>query len=109
MEDAAETPDQKPPQQDMFAGAPEPPPPALPRDKPRPGHARSLRALERLRDRVALVSRELSRLREENAALRREVEELQMHGLGAVEGTPVVFTENPDELRSRVESVQFGN
>lgn len=64
---------------------------------------RSERALERLRDRISLAARELQRLREENARLHRQVEDLQTRGLGEVEGTPVVFTEDASALRSKVE------
>lgn len=61
------------------------------------------RALERLRDRISLAARELRRLREENARLHRQVEELQTRGLGEVDGTPVVFTEDASALKSKVE------
>lgn len=64
---------------------------------------KSERALERLRDRIHLAARELRRLREENARLQRQVEELQTRGLGEVDGTPVVFTEDASALRSKVE------
>jgi predicted RNase H-like nuclease (RuvC/YqgF family) len=65
--------------------------------------SRSARAMERLRDRVMLVSRELTRLRQENASLHKELESLQSSGLGSFEGTPVVFSDSPAALRSRVE------
>ena len=44
------------------------------------------------------------RLRDENAALAQHIEVLQQRASGSVEGTPVVFTEDPAQLRAKVES-----
>lgn len=92
-----------PPQRDMFAESDD----AGSIDAARTGRRslsmRSERALERLRDRIQLAARELRRLREENARLHRQVEELQTRGLGEVDGTPVVFTEDASALKSKVE------
>ena len=97
-----EQPEAPTPQPDMFSEVESPEPQAGPAAKVRP-QGRSARALERLRNRIELVSKELHRLREENASLQREVEELQMRGLGGVDGTPIVFTDNPAALRAKVE------
>jgi predicted RNase H-like nuclease (RuvC/YqgF family) len=78
---------------------------ADPRERRRAmSQSRSVRAMERLRDRVMLAARELTRLREENASLHRELESLKSSGLGSFEGTPVVFSDTPAALRARVES-----
>lgn len=66
-------------------------------------HLKGTRALERLRNRIDLAVKELHRLREENIALKRELEAVQKVKDDAVEGTPVVFTESPDELRQKLE------
>ena len=65
---------------------------------------KSYKSLERLRDRVLLTSRELARLRTENQELRRQVEELKVGGGAVVDGTPIVLTESPAALRTKVES-----
>jgi len=66
-------------------------------------HLKGTRTLERLRNRIDLAVKELHRLREENMALKRELEAVQKVKDDAVEGTPVVFTESPDELRQKLE------
>lgn len=90
-----------PQQPDMFADREPDPAPADPR--PLSG-AKGTRALERLRDRILLASRELKRLREENAALQQQVEELRSRTLGPAEGTSIVFTETPAALRAKVDT-----
>ncbi len=65
---------------------------------------KSYKSLERLRDRVLLTSRELARLRAENQDLKRQVEELKVGGGTVVDGTPIVLTESPAALRTKVES-----
>lgn len=69
-----------------------------------PAHLKGTRALERLRDRIDLAVKELHRLREENMALRREVDALQRGGRADQDGTHMVFTESPDELRGSLEA-----
>jgi len=66
-------------------------------------HLKGTRALERLRDRIDLAVKELHRLREENTALRRELEAVHRGKDDSVDGTQVVFTESPDELRQKLE------
>ena len=90
-------------QGDMFSGPDDPDAIDPSRAGRRTLSVKSERALERLRDRISLAARELRRLREENARLHRQVEDLETHGLGQVEGTPVVFTEDAAALRSKVE------
>jgi len=92
-----------PSQGDMFSGPDDPDAIDPSRAGRRTLSVKSERALERLRDRISLAARELRRLREENARLHRQVEELETSGLGQVEGTPVVFTEDAAALRSKVE------
>lgn len=92
-----------PSQGDMFSDASDPDSIDASRTGRRPLSIKTERALERLRDRISLTARELRRLREENVRLHRQVEELQTRGLGEVEGTPVVFTEDAAALRSKVE------
>lgn len=67
-------------------------------------HFKGTRSLERLKDRIQLAVRELRRLRDENAALAQQVEALQQRASGSAEGTPVVFTEDPAQLRTRIDS-----
>lgn len=69
-----------------------------------PTHLKGTRALERLRNRIDLAVKELHRLREENTSLRRELEALQRGVQDDPDGTQVVFTESPDELRKKLES-----
>lgn len=69
-----------------------------------PSHFKGTRSLERLKDRIQLAVRELKRLRDENAALAQQIEVLQQRASGSVDGTPVVFTEDPAQLRAKVES-----
>jgi hypothetical protein len=64
---------------------------------------KSYKSLERLRDRVLLTSRELARLRAENQDLKRQVEELRVGGGAVIDGTPIVLTESPAALRTKVE------
>lgn len=66
-------------------------------------HLKGTRALEGLRDRIDLAVKELHRLREENTALRRELDAVQRGRDEGVDGTQVVFTESPDELRQKLE------
>lgn len=66
-------------------------------------HLKGTRALERLRNRIDLAVKELHRLREENTVLRREMEAVQNRKDDTVDGTQVVFTESPDELRQKLE------
>ena len=61
------------------------------------------RSLERLRNRIDLAVKELHRLREENTALRRELDAVQKGSLSDTDGTQVVFTESPDQLRKKLE------
>jgi hypothetical protein len=61
-------------------------------------------SLQRLRDRVELAARELARLRQENAQLQKQLQEAQASEFDELSGTPVIFTDSPDALRSRVES-----
>jgi len=72
-----------------------------------PVHLRSLEALEQLRDRVAETARELAqlrteqlRLREQLAALAQAVPNLPPAGTG----TRVVFPEDPETLRQKVQT-----
>lgn len=95
--------DEGPPQRDMFSESDDPNALDTGRTGRRSLSMTSERALERLRDRIHLAARELRRLREENAKLHRQVEDLQTRGLGEVDGTPVVFTEDAAALRSKVE------
>ncbi len=66
-------------------------------------HLKGTRALESLRNRIDLAVKELHRLREENTALRRELDAVQNRKDDSVDGTQVVFTESPDELRQKLE------
>jgi hypothetical protein len=59
-------------------------------------------SLQRLRDRIELAARELARLRQENLQLQRQLQEARSTEFDDLSGTPVVFTESPDALRSRV-------
>lgn len=68
-----------------------------------PTHLKGTRSLERLRDRIELAVKELHRLREENNALRRELEAVHKGSRDEGDGTNVVFTESPDELRKKLE------
>ncbi len=69
-----------------------------------PVHLKGTRSLERLRDRIDLAVKELARLREENAALQKQLDSFQSHGIESMDGTPVVFTESPSALRTKVEN-----
>ncbi len=69
-----------------------------------PVYLKGTRSLERLRDRIDLAVKELARLREENAALQKQLDSFQSHGIEAMDGTPVVFTESPSALRTKVEN-----
>ncbi len=69
-----------------------------------PVHLKGTRSLERLRDRIDLAVKELVRLREENAALQKQLDSFQSHGIESADGTPVVFTESPSALRTKVEN-----
>lgn len=68
-----------------------------------PRHQKQTRALESLRVRIELAVKELARLRTENSALRKEVESLRHDMTMGVDGTPVVFTESPAQLREQIE------
>lgn len=68
-----------------------------------PRHQKQTRALESLRVRIELAVKELARLRTENNALRKEVESLRHDMTMGVDGTPVVFTESPAQLREQIE------
>ncbi len=94
--------DEAPGQQNMFEGGPQPS--GGTPERRGPTQLKGTRALERLRDRVDLAVKELHRLREENMALRREVDALQRGGRADQDGTHVVFTESPDELRGTLEA-----
>lgn len=90
-----------PGQQSMFeSGSPERAPSNRKRGS---AHLKGTRALERLRNRIDLAVKELHRLREENTVLRREMEAVQNRKDDTVDGTQVVFTESPDELRQKLE------
>lgn len=67
-------------------------------------HFKGTRSLERLKDRIQLAARELKRLRDENAALAQQVESLQQRASGSAEGIHVVFTEDPAQLREKIET-----
>jgi len=69
-----------------------------------PVHLKGTRSLERLRDRIDLAVKELARLRDENAALQKQLDSFQSHGIESMDGTPVVFTESPSALKSKVEN-----
>ncbi|MFT4605413.1 MAG: hypothetical protein ACI9W4_002152 [Rhodothermales bacterium] len=94
--------DEAAPQPDMFSGGG---PSSVAEDigGRRSVQLKSYKSLERLRDRVLLTSRELARLRTENQELKRQVEELKVGGGTVVEGTPIVLTESPAALRTKVE------
>jgi len=62
------------------------------------------RSLARLRNRVDLTIKELERLRNENNKLRRDLERAANQPSINVEGTPVVFSESGQELKSRIEA-----
>ena len=94
--------DDAPGQQSMFEGRSQSP--GSPSRKRGPAHLKGTRALERLRNRIDLAVKELHRLREENTALKRELEAIQRGGQEAPDGTQVVFTESPDELRKKLEA-----
>ena len=68
-----------------------------------PAHLKGTRSLERLRNRIELAVKELHRLREENTALRRELDAVHKGSRDDSDGTQVVFTESPDELRKKLE------
>jgi hypothetical protein len=82
----------------MFASPEEAPAPTR-----GPRHQKETRALESLRVRIELAVKELARLRAENHALRKEVESLRHDMTMGVDGTPVVFTESPAQLREQIE------
>ena len=69
-----------------------------------PKHQKQTRALESLRVRIELAVKELARLRTENATLRKEVESLRHEMTMGIDGTPVVFTESPAQLREQIEA-----
>ena len=48
--------------------------------------------------------KELARLRNENASLQKQLQEARAKEFEPIEGTPVVFSESPQALRSRVET-----
>jgi len=89
-------------QPDMFDSGPAPKAARRPTSRG-PRHQKGTRTLERLRDRIELAVKELHRLREENHTLHRELEAIRKHGLDAVEGTPVVFTDSSKSLRKQLE------
>lgn len=68
-----------------------------------PRHQKQTRALESLRVRIELAVKEISRLRSENAALRKELDSLRHELTMGIDGTPVVFTESPAQLREQIE------
>ncbi len=101
-ESEVSSPDEATPQRDMFSeGASS----SVAEDigGRRSVQLKSYKSLERLRDRVLLASRELARLRAENQELKRQVEELKVGGGTVVDGTPIVLTESPAALRTKVE------
>ena len=61
------------------------------------------RSLERLRDRVKKAVQELERLQQENAALSARIQELETRPAIDHEGTLLVFDNDPDVLREKVE------
>ncbi len=66
-------------------------------------HLKSPQSLERLRDRVREAARELERLRKENTALATRIRELEARPAVDAEGTLLIFDEDPDVLREKVE------
>jgi len=103
--DADGRPGQPAAQQNMFEGA-NGSNPGNPEKKDKKGSPKlsGAQSLQRLRDRIELTVTELARLRQENAALQSQLREAQSHGTDDAGGTPVIFTESPDTLRSKVES-----
>jgi hypothetical protein len=93
--------DDDPGQQTMFEGGSSSP--ASKGRKRGPTHLKGTRSLERLRNRIDLAVKELHRLREENTALRRELDAVHKGSRDDGDGTQVVFTESPDELRRKLE------
>lgn len=68
--------------------------------------ARSLQALERLRDRVEAAAREIERLREENARLAERVQELATLDAARPDGSPIpalALEGDPEALRRKIE------
>lgn len=72
-----------------------------------PVHLRSPEALEQLRDRVAATAQELTRLREAQQVLSRQLgalaAEMPVLPPGG-SGTRIVFPENPEVLRQKVQA-----
>ena len=64
---------------------------------------RNPRTLERLRDRVQEIALEFSRLREENAALYKRIEALESDKRKHPTGASLVFQENPDVMRRKIQ------
>ena len=67
-----------------------------------PAAAKSLGALEKLRDRVEVAARELRRLREENEALAQRLAEMEANPAAGAEGAFVPLDEDPELLRRKV-------
>ncbi len=65
---------------------------------------RGTQALERLRERVEVAARELERLRKDNILLARRIAELEARPEVDTNQSFLVFEEDPEGLRKRVES-----
>ena len=68
------------------------------------GLMKGSRTLSRLSDRIDLAIRELDRLRSENKELRKKLDRLASQTSNESEGTQVVFSETPRELRGLIET-----
>ncbi len=102
-EDQGHASEELPGQQSMFSSADSTPSNGKTR-KRGPVHLKGTRSLERLRDRIELAVKELNRLKDENHSLHKEMDSLKSRRTESVDGTPVVFTDSPAALRSKVES-----
>ncbi len=69
-----------------------------------PVHLKSLKSLERLREKVETAARELGRLREENAALAERLRALEARTPTVPDGAVVLtLDEEPEAVRRKVE------
>lgn len=68
-----------------------------------PVYLKNVQSLERLRERVKKAARELERLRKENSALAERIRQLETRPAVDLDSTLLMFDEDPEVLREKVE------